>query len=135
MKAPLVYLGMIVTSMGITAAQFSNGNNGQAYTCMICGTMALLAFQGRTEFHRPYWADGIETPQPNTGHILAVSVIVEFAALGIGNIPGIIARGIGLLIQAGAIGKLSRDYEGGSPQERCDASIQDQTIQRKAKRP
>jgi hypothetical protein len=138
MKAPITYLGMIISTMGTTAFLFDKGMPSVAYTCMIAGACALLAFQGKTEFHRPYWAHGIETPQPTTGHILAVTIITEAACLAIaiagGSIAGIIGRIIGLCIQAAAVGKLSRDFTGGTVEEQLYQSLQDKALDKRRRR-
>lgn len=132
MKPIATHLALLVTGMGTTIATFHLGLNGQGYTTMTCAVLTLLAFQGKTQFHRPQWAEGIELTYPPTGHILATTIIVEAAALAagimIGNGPGIAVRIAGLVIQAAAIGKLSRDYLGGETTDRIHADIQDATV-------
>ncbi len=130
MKPTMTYLALLTTAAAATAVTYHLGMDNQAIATGIAGTLNLLAFQGRTQFHRPYWADGIEIQPPETSHIASVAVIVDAAAIGIGlasgsALVGIIARTVGLFIQAAAVGKLLRDHEGGDAMDRIAGSIQD----------
>lgn len=131
MKPITTYLALLVTGVGTTLATFHLGLTGQAYTTLAAGTLTLLAFQGRTQFYRPQWAEGIELTPPPTSHILAGTIIIEAAALAagimIGTAPGIATRVAGLVIQAAMIGKLHRDYQG-DPDSQIKAATQDATI-------
>jgi hypothetical protein len=126
MKPTLTYLAMLVISSAASIATFYLGTHTQGIVTMIAGSLALLSFQGHTEFYRPAWAAGIKIEHPPTGQVLAVTIIVEAVAIAIGlaTTPaiGITARLIGLVTQVGAIGKISRDFQG---DDLIDGSIQD----------
>jgi hypothetical protein len=129
MKPITTYLALLATSSAATIANYHLGMQSQGITTGVCGMLALFAFQGKTQFHQPYWAAGIEIQPPPTGHVLAVAIILEATAIGIGLASGSAAIGItsrilGLVIQAGTIGKLHRDYTG-DEQENIEAAVQD----------
>lgn len=135
MKPITTYCGILATSLAAAILTFREGFDPQGYLSLVIASAVLMSFQGRAQFYRPAWAEGIEFNPPATGGLLSIAIIVEAAALiaaiEAGTLAGMTIRTVGGIIQFAAIGKISRDFLGASAQEEIEATIQDSTLKTK----